>query len=229
MDDKATGFKIGDVVKVKKGVLDPDTGAFSIGGWQGRIFDISAGEEEKTIIDIEWDSITLRNMPTESIEQCEEQGLDWTQMGLYSNELESAEARDTQKEVKEAQKEMEDTYSDSYLWLGEEGKRIGQILAGIDPDDEFASLERWEEYLEQHLCFPFEAVVDEYQERGALKAGDKASIKSISMVDEMYGIIVALRVGRKKYEYPLCEFAATDKQSSNYQLIQDYRVWFANR
>jgi hypothetical protein len=49
------------------------------------------------------------------------------------------------------------------------------------------------------------------------------------MVDELYGVIVELRVGRKTYEYPLCEFAATDNQSSNSPLIQDYRVWFANR
>ena len=131
--------------------------------------------------------------------------------------------------VEEVQKEMENTYYDSYRWLGEEGKRIALILEGIDPDDEITIFERWEAYLEQHLSFPFEAVIDEHQERGPLTSGDKASITSISMVDEMYGVIVALRVGRKKYDYPLCECAATDKQSFNSQLIQDYRVWFANR
>jgi len=30
-------MKIGDSVKVKKGVLEPDTEKFEIGGWQGRI------------------------------------------------------------------------------------------------------------------------------------------------------------------------------------------------
>lgn len=229
MSNNTTALKIGDVVKVKPEVLDPDTEAFSIGGWQGRIIDIRTDEDEASIIDIEWDSITLRNMPAESIERCEEEGLDWTQMGLYPEDLVLAEARATQKQVQQVQKEIEERYSQSYLWLGEEGKRIGKILAGLDPDDEIAMLERWEEYLEQHLSFPFEAVVDEWQERGPLKAGDTGSINSISMVDELYGIIVELRVGRKKYEYPLCEFVATDKQSSNYQLIQDYRVWFANR
>jgi hypothetical protein len=229
MSNNATALKIGDVVKVKSGVLDPDTEAFSIGGWQGRILDIRTDEDGTSIIDLEWDSITLRNMPTASIERCEGEGLDWTQIGLYPEDLELAKARDTQKQVQQVRKEIEDRYSQSYLWLGEEGKRIGRILQGIDPDDEIAMLERWEEYFEQHLNFPFEAEVDEWQERGPLKAGDKASIKSISVVDELYGVIVELRVGRKTYEYPLCEFAVTDKQSSNYQLIQDYRVWFANR
>jgi hypothetical protein len=227
MSNATRGFKIGDVVRVKQGVLDPDTEAFSIGGWQGRVLEIRAQEDETSIIDIEWDSITLQKMPQESIERCEEEGLDWTQMGLYTEDLESAEARDTEEQVQQVRKEIEKSHY--YSWLGEEGKRIERILEGIDPDDELAIFERWQEYLEQHLSFPFEAVVNEWQERGPLKAGDTGSIKRISMVDELYGVIVELRVGGKKYEYPLCEFAATDKESSNYQLIQDYRVWFANR
>jgi hypothetical protein len=113
--------------------------------------------------------------------------------------------------------------------LGEPGKRIQQILAGVDPDDEVEVIERWGDYLEQHLSFPFDAVVDEFQERGPLRAGDKVSVKRISLVDDFYGIIVELRRGRKKYDFPLCDLAATNKQSPNAQLIQDYRVWFANR
>jgi hypothetical protein len=57
----------------------------------------------------------------------------------------------------------------------------------------------------------------------------KVSVKRISLVDDFYGIIVELRQGRKKYDTPLCELAATNEQSPNAQLIQDYRVWFANR
>jgi hypothetical protein len=121
-------------------------------------------------------------------------------MGLSAEDLELAEARDTEEQVQQIRKEIEDTHYHSYRWLGEEGKRIGRILGGIDPDDEIAIFEGWEEYLEHHLSFPFEAVVKEWQERGSLKAGDTGSIKSISMVDELYGVIVELRVGRKKYE-----------------------------
>jgi hypothetical protein len=88
--------------------------------------------------------------------------------------------------------------------------------------------ERWGEYLEHNLFFPFEAIVDEWQERGPLRSEDKVNVKKISLVDDFYGIIVELRLGRKKYDCPLCELAVKDKQSSNAQLIQDYRVWFAN-
>ena len=35
-------MKIGDCVKVKKGVLEPDTEKFEISGWQGRIIEIDS-------------------------------------------------------------------------------------------------------------------------------------------------------------------------------------------
>lgn len=52
-------FKIGDSVRVRKGVLCPDNDAVCLAGWQGRIFEI----EDRDLIGIRWDSITLKNMP----------------------------------------------------------------------------------------------------------------------------------------------------------------------
>ncbi len=229
MDPKTTSFKIGDSVKVKPGTLDPDTEAFSIGGWQGRIIGIMRQENGMTLIDIQWDSLTLHNMPKQSIEFCEEEGFDWTQMGLYAEDLELTSERDTQEDVKRVQEELATIHHHSYSWLGEEGTRIQQILAGVNHEKEREVFERWRTYLEHHLSFPFEAIVDEWQERGPLCSGDTVYVKKISLVDEVYGIIVSLKRRRKHYDFPLCDLAATDKTSSNAQLIQDYRVWFANR
>ena len=229
MNNSKISFKIGDSVRVKPDVLDPDTEAFSLEGWQGRILDIRPQEDGPTIIDIEWDSITLREMPASSIEACEEEGLDWTQMGLYPDDVEVTTARDTEQDVKHAQKELKLVLYKSYSWLGDEGKRIHQILSGVDDGDEMAAMKRWGAYLEEHLKFPFDAEVDEWQERGPLRSGDRVSVKNITLIDDLYGVIVALRLGRRKYDFPLCELAVIDKQSANTQLIQDYRVWFANR
>lgn len=230
MNTNSVLFNIGDSVKVKPGILDPDTEAFSIEGWQGRIIGISPGQEDgMTLIDIKWDSMTLQNMPKQSIETCEEEGLDWTQMGLYSEDLELTTARDTEDDVERVREELETAHYHSYRWLGEDGKRIQQILAGVNHDNEREVIARWGAYLEQHLSFPFDAVLDEWQERGPLRSGDKVKVKKISLVDDLYGIIVELRCGRKKYDFPLCDLAATDKKLPNTRLIQDYRVWFANR
>lgn len=74
MSNHATACQIGDVVKVKPEVVAPDPDAFRIGGWQGRIVQIRSQEDGTRILDREWDRLTLRTMPQESIERCEEEG-----------------------------------------------------------------------------------------------------------------------------------------------------------
>lgn len=229
MNTSKTSLNIGDSVRVKPDVLDPDTEAFSLEGWQGRILDIRPQKDATTIIDIEWDSITLREMPESSIENCEEEGLDWTQMGLYPDDVEVTKPRDTEQDVQHAQKELERISYANFSWLGDAGKRIHRILLGVDHSDEMAVMNRWGAYLEEHLTFPFNAEVHEWQERGPLQSGDRVSVKTISTVDELYGVIVALRLSRRKYDCPLCELTVIDKQSANAQLVHDYRTWFANR
>jgi hypothetical protein len=92
-----------------------------------------------------------------------------------------------------------------------------------------AILDAWEDYLAKHLSFPFEAEVSEYQERGPLQAGDRVKVHRIFDVDDLYGVIVRLRHGRRQYYLPLCELKVTDQHLPNYQLVGDYAVWFANR
>lgn len=88
-------FKVGDSVIVKQGVLDPDLGT-DIGGWQGRIVII---ERQSNLIGIEWDSITLKNIPSSVIDQCELENLDWAQMYLSSTDVELTQPRDTEEDA----------------------------------------------------------------------------------------------------------------------------------
>jgi hypothetical protein len=170
-------FRVGDCVRVKDGVQDPDFGA-DIGGWQGRISSITPSEDG-VWVSIQWDGITLKKMPVAMIEQCEEQGLDWAEMGLDANEVEPAKPRDTEHHVAQTKEQL----SNQYGWaaLGEEGKRIQKVLAGADDMD---ALSAWEEHLDANLRFPFEAVVAEYQERGPLRAGDKVIVTGIADATE---------------------------------------------
>jgi len=69
-------FHIGDPVRVKAGVRDPDDPNFDIGGWQGRVTDIShANEPQEPTIGLAWDSLTLKVMPQQSIERYERERL----------------------------------------------------------------------------------------------------------------------------------------------------------
>jgi hypothetical protein len=49
----------------------------------------------------QWDSLSLKRMPASAICRSEENDLDWTTMGLYPEEVEKAEPRDTQADVDE--------------------------------------------------------------------------------------------------------------------------------
>jgi hypothetical protein len=48
------------------------------------------------------------------------------------------------------------------------------------------------------------------------------------MEDDSYGVIVDVRLGRRKYAFPLCNLEVADTESPNYRIVHDYRVWFAN-
>lgn len=95
-------WTIGECVVVKSGVKDPDTGG-DIAGWQGRIIEIF---DDEGTIQIQWDSVTLRNMSEAHIAWAEEEGLSWSEMNLWPTEVEPAIVRDTEKDVARAIKEI---------------------------------------------------------------------------------------------------------------------------
>lgn len=212
-------FKVGDVVRVRKGVMDPDFEDRCIEDWQGVIY---LTQEDPDLVGIEWDSFTLDQMPDSIIKQSQEENLDYTRILLKPDDVITAESRDSPEDVERVRERIErDTH---WLFLGEEGERIQEILYNIDPEDYGASFKAWEAYFEKTLSFPFEAVVSEYQDQGPLRAGDKVLVQKIGLVDDLYGIIVDIEGGA----FPLCDLRALDKDSPNFQPLRDYAMWFAN-
>ena len=223
---KKNDMKIDDSVKVKNGILCPDQEDLSIGGWQGRISEITEDDDGNMIVRIEWDAITLENMPYYYIDQCDEEDLDYSAMYLGTEEVELTKPRDKKEDVAEMIDKIYKTRA--WGWLGEEGKRIQKVLAYVDEDDEMEALEAWENYLEKTLSFPFDAIITGGQDKGQLKTGDKVSVKKISLVEEFHGIIVELNRGHYKYDHPLCDMEVINHGSSNYQPLNDYCIWSGN-
>jgi len=216
-------WEIGDTVRVKDGFKDEEID-LAMGGWQGRITEIFDDEGGVTVA---FDSITIKAMPVSYIRHCEEEGYSWDEYGFETAWVETAEPRDAGYEVTAAIQERAGEVR--YAHLGEEGRAIEAILNEVDPDDEMEDADAWEEYLENHLTFPFEATVDEFQERGPLQGGDRVRVLGIEMVDEHYGVIVELRRGRNVYHHPLCDLKMVGRASAQKDLVQLYAVWFANR
>ena len=213
-------FKIGDQVRVIKGTKDPDFGT-DIGGWQGSVYDISDG-----VVGLTLDSMTLADFSDKYIAQCEKEGLDWDKIYLYPSELEFAQPRETVDDTRLMQRQIVSKHRD---YLGEAGKRIGKILSGTKSDDESAQLDAWEKYLKEALILPFDGEMADYQDRGPLQVGDKVRVHEILGNEELYGVLVKLRYGRRVYHFPLCCIEVTDKVTGNNMIVTDYSTWFANR
>lgn len=216
-------WQIGESVRVKQGFIDEETD-HDMSGWQGRIkeFYTDAG----TAL-IEFDSVTIKAMPATYIQRCEEEGYGWSEYGFELEWLETAPPRDTQTDVDAMIDERSGEFP--YAYLGEEGREIAAILREVDPDDEMDAFYAWEEYLSQHLTFPFAAEVAEFQDRGPLRAGDRVKVHGIEMTDDHYGVIVKLRRSRNVYHFPLCDLKMLGPDSPEKDLVQLYAVWFANR
>ena len=117
-------IKIGDSVVVKNDVRDADFPDLLLAGFQGRIIELSEDEDGNELVDIEWDSQSLRGM-ADYVSLCEEEELDWTTCTLFLDEVEPTEARDTPEDVRNVANEL----LQSWLWtdLGEQGKRIAAV------------------------------------------------------------------------------------------------------
>lgn len=221
-------LKIGDSAVVREGVKEPDLQEFEIGGWQGRVLEIDTdSDKDNVLITIEWDSLTLIQMPSDYIEQSEIDSFDWSSMVLYDSDLEKSVSRDRKENVRM----VKDKILEKYHWvpLGQEGLRISTILDGVDPHNEMKCLQRWVEHLDKELTFPIQAIVSESEDNWLIKSGDKVLIKALPHIVDMYGVIASIRLNGKKYEFPLCDLEVIDKTLTDFQLIDDYRIWFANR
>ena len=221
-------MKIEDSVIVKQGVKEPDFDDMEIGGWQGRVVNIDTESDiDNVLITIEWDSLTLNQMPSNYIEQSIRDGFEWQNITLDAAELEKTKPRDKKKDVKKAQ----DKLSDKYYWasFGDEGIRISKVLSNVNPRDEMKCLQKWVDYLDIKLTFPIQAIVSDSEDNWLIKIEDKVLIKSLPHIVDMYGIIASIRLKGKKYEFPLCDLEVLDKTKDDFQLINDYKIWFANR
>ena len=222
-------LEIGDIVIVKEGIKEPDTEGFELGGWQGRVIEIDTdpNDQNLSLITIEWDSLALAQLPKEYIQESEIEGLDWKAMTLYKSDLDISVSRDNKGKVKK----MQDFLSEKYFWASHEetGDRISEILDGVNSKDEMKCLEKWSDFLGKELSFSVKATVVESENGWIIKDGDTVKIKSLTHIVDMYGIIAKITREGEKYEFPLCDLEVIDTKSKNYQLIDDYRIWFGNR
>jgi len=86
-------------------------------------------------------------------------------------------------------------------------------------------LDAWLDYLEKELSFPFNASIQD-SENFELKWKDIVNVKQIEDFADMYGILLEIRKGRKKFIFPLCDLEVVEKQSRNRFIIDAFLEWW---
>ncbi len=130
-------------------------------------------------------------------------------------------------------------------------RRIAGILGEDEvPDVDDVSLTRYLAYLKKNLEHPCHLTGIEdfpWEERFVFGYGSESEYEKLKKTQPSYtdtfeligfeegvsedrGILVKVRrmADKRKFTLPLADLEATDEQSKNYQLLNDFSVWFVN-
>ena len=96
----------------------------------------------------------------------------------------------------------------------------------------------WEAWLRNNLIFPFlvermededDAYFTDIAKSEPFRLGQTMKAVGIEMEDDLHGIIIKVKQGRKVGYVPLCDVEVTAIENENYWPVREYVVWFANR
>lgn len=118
------------------------------------------------------------------------------------------------------------------IWVDEElvCQDCGTYMVWVGKDEYILHIkdrEEWIDLFEATLEFPFEAEVCEYQDVSFIQQGDKVKVHGLDLEDDLYGIIVNIRRGRKKYSFPLVDLEPINSGKMK-NLFDAYHYWFCN-
>ena len=96
----------------------------------------------------------------------------------------------------------------------------------------------WESWLNEKLIFPFlvrrmedddDAYFTDVADHQPFRLGHEMKVIGIDQEDDLYGIILKVREGRRVGHVPLCDVEVLDQEDPNFWPVREYVVWFANR
>ena len=97
---------------------------------------------------------------------------------------------------------------------------------------------QWTSWLKENLFFPFDvkrmededdAYFTDVAQHEPFRLGHAFSVLGIGHEDDLRGVFVKVKEGRKTGHMPLCDIEVTSRYNPNYWPVKEYVVWFANR
>jgi len=215
-------IKVGDFVKVKKGITDPDFPQLSLEGWQGEVIEIT--EEDYIVIELDYTS--LAKITEGYLIKIAKGGSDWWSLYLEEEELEKTDKREEEENA-----ELLEELQGKYYWCSifeERGLVLYERFKEVNTEEKDEVYKGWMTYLNKTLTFPLLTIIDE-DAKGRFRLGDDFNVSGlIEELGQIYGIFA---IGEHKggaVQFPLCNIEVVDTENADYQKIRDYRVWFAN-
>jgi len=216
-------FHIGDSVRVRLGVSDPDYKDIPLGGWVGTIKEIQRSPKQYLYL-IAWSQETLKNVHPVFRKRAERDDLDYEEMWLADEDIEAYDGQPLlieQPTCIETRPLSPDNQDD----------RIKAILGATGDDpvpdvDEEMLINYWK-YLNEHLTMPFQA--DHYPEDGPSSTVTVVRLSDPEEYDcdEFYGLFCEAQLGQRHITILLGEIELR-KNNPNRQLVEDYSYWFWN-
>ena len=217
-------FTVGDKVRVKSGVSDPDFPDMPLGGWTGTLTEIIEHKGQYTCV-FELDDRTLASLHPVYRKRCERDGLDFETMGLTEGELEPDDGTpvviEQPTEIKTPQLSEKDR-----------DDRI-RVVFGLTHDDPLPlvspeTLTTYCGYLTTNLKLP---IITSCWEKSSTFTSKKISVSITKLeapveeeFDEECGLFGIAATKEGEIEIPL-ESLDLKKQDPNYRLISDYTYW----
>ncbi len=220
-------FKVGDKVRVKPGVSDPDFPDMPLGGWSGTVSEVIQREGEIHCV-FKLDERTLASLHPIYQQRCEIDGLDYEVMGLGEEDFEPDDGVPASVESPTAIVPRPLAMDDQ-----DDRVRMAFRLTHDDflPEVNEENQHEYARYLFAHLNFPFRA---EYRPGRGRSSNKPVRLTVTGLydldqyeVEERYGLIGVGKEPGGPVEFPLAEIQGIEGEF-NRRLIEDYAYWLAN-
>ena len=219
-------FSIGDKVRVRPGMTDPDVPEMPLGGWAGEITEI--GDESLCLYLVKWSQETLSSIHPVLRNRSIGHGLDFEHMWLAEADLvpDSGGPLMIEQPTKVEPRPLSQDDDIDRIRMAF-GLTTDELLPQVNAE----SSAKYYKYLATRLEFPFEARW--IRDFSAFKHGNVTVLKfftddgTVAKIDDKYGLLCEAMLGKRRLALPLAEIEDVQGEP-NCLLVDDYAVWFLN-